>query len=362
MFAVVVGAQAAVALPFLALSPRSIRGVPGPTLLLVTATGSFLLGSRSGVALGLVASVLAVAVLDTNWYITLPVWVAFAALAGYAGDRARAAEWARRRLGDELQSGLLPPAEALAERPELRAAVRYVPGQNRQLLGGDFFGVVELGDGTVAAMVGDISGHDATAAAMGAVLRAAWSGLALAGVDAIGTVQALDLVMREEQRRGGRGERFATLCTVQVDHAAGRLRFVLAGHHPPVLVSDADVELVSASPSPPLGVPWDGTRDVFELEMPAGEWSLLLYTDGLIEGHAAPGSRQRYGVERLCRLVAEHGRSVLGQDELDALLDDACEANGGPLSDDVVAFCLAPLPAGVGGLVGSSSRREKRVT
>jgi serine phosphatase RsbU (regulator of sigma subunit) len=197
-------------------------------------------------------------------------------------------------------------------------------------------------------MVGDVSGHDATAAAMGAVLRATWNGLALAGVDPVETVHALDLAMREEQRRGGRGERFATLCTVYVDRREGRLRFILAGHQPPLLVSSAGVDVIASPPNPPLGVPWNGLRTSFDREIPEGDWSLLLYTDGLIEGRAAPGSQQRYGLERLAGLVAARGRSVLRPDDLDALLDDACEANGGPLGDDVVAFCLAPLPDGAG--------------
>ena len=113
---------------------------------------------------------------------------------------------------------------------------------------------------------------------------------------------ALDRTMREEQRRPGRGERFATVCSVHVDHQAGLLRIVLAGHHPPLLLTDGQVRPVLGPASPPLGISWLGTREIVEVPIPAGEWSLFLYTDGLIEGRAAPGSSERFGADRLAAL------------------------------------------------------------
>jgi serine phosphatase RsbU (regulator of sigma subunit) len=41
------------------------------------------------------------------------------------------------------------------------------------LLGGDFFDAVERPDGTLTVLIGDVSGHGADAAALGATLRAA---------------------------------------------------------------------------------------------------------------------------------------------------------------------------------------------
>jgi serine phosphatase RsbU (regulator of sigma subunit) len=217
---------------------------------------------------------------------------------------------------------------------------------------------VELEDGTVTAMVGDVSGHDSTAAAIGAILRASWRALVFVESDPLTIIAALDRTMREEQRRPGRFERFATVCSVHVDHEAGLLRIVLAGHHPPLLLTDGEIRPILGAASPPLGVSWAGKRDVVEVPIPAGAWSLFLYTDGLIEGRAAPGGSERYGADRLAALIASRGRTVLTDDDLDGILAEIRRANGGPLTDDVVAFSLAPLSPALAGVAAAPERRS----
>jgi DNA-binding response OmpR family regulator len=86
--------------------------------------------------------------------------------------RLRALENAR------LERGLLPTALIRDERLTLTSD--YRPGRERAVLGGDFFDAVELDDGTVHVMIGDVCGHGADEAALGACLRAAWRALALA--------------------------------------------------------------------------------------------------------------------------------------------------------------------------------------
>ena len=162
--------------------------------------------------------------------------------------------------------------------------------------------------------------------------------------------------MREEQHRPGRFERFATVCTVRVDHDAGLMRIVLAGHHPPLLLTDGQVRPVIGHASPPLGISGLGTREILEVPIPSGEWSIFLYTDGLIEGRAAPGSTERFGADRLAASIARRGRTVLADEDLGSLLDEIRGANGGPLTDDVVAFSFAPLPPALAGF-GRSERR-----
>ena len=79
-----------------------------------------------------------------------------------------------------LERGLLP-------RPLLRSsfvtcASHYRPGRARAVLGGDFFDVVEMDDGRVRAIIGDVMGHGPDEAALGVHLRVAWRGLVLADV------------------------------------------------------------------------------------------------------------------------------------------------------------------------------------
>src|SRR5689334_15944638 len=274
-FALAIALQLAITVPFHWTSTSSVRGVPGPTLVLITTIAAFLVGARAGAVLGLIASILAIEFYDVTWWLIPPIWIGIAAVSGWVGSRAFADAEARNRLSNELQSGLLPPTAAFVEHPRLRAVARYLAGEDRALLGGDFYGLVELEDGTATAMVGDVSGHDTTAAAIGAILRASWRALVFVEPDPLTVMAALDRTMNEEQHRPGRGERFATVASVHVDHQAGVIRFIIAGHHPPLLLTDGQVRPVLGPAAPPLGMPWLGSRQAVELPIPAGEWSIF---------------------------------------------------------------------------------------
>ena len=53
-----------------------------------------------------------------------------------------------------------------------------------------------------------------------------------------------------------------------------------------------------------------------------GDWKLFFYTDGLIEGRAAPGSDERFGEERLIEALRETTCSGLDEACLGALIAD----------------------------------------
>jgi serine phosphatase RsbU (regulator of sigma subunit) len=68
--------------------------------------------------------------------------------------------------------------------------------------------------------------------------------------------------------------------------------------------------------------------------------TLLLYTDGLIEGWSAPGAKTRLGVEGLLPIIDDFHRVGTSDDGLlDGLLAEAQRRNRGPLTDDI-ALCL----------------------
>ena len=77
-----------------------------------------------------------------------------------------------------LERGLLP--QALLRDPRIALSTTYAPGRRRSLLGGDFYDAVELDDGTLHVLIGDVSGHGPDEAALGACLRVAWRTLMLA--------------------------------------------------------------------------------------------------------------------------------------------------------------------------------------
>ena len=84
----------------------------------------------------------------------------------------RAAELLRRGR-TRLERGLLPQA-ARCTTARLGVSTGYRPGRERTLLGGDFYDAVELDDGTLHLVIGDVSGHGPDEAALGVCLRVAW--------------------------------------------------------------------------------------------------------------------------------------------------------------------------------------------
>ncbi|SMC88075.1 PP2C family protein-serine/threonine phosphatase [Lentzea albidocapillata] len=231
-----------------------------------------------------------------------------------------------------LERGLLPPA--LLQNSDVNLEVRYQPGGQRMLLGGDFYDAVGLPDGTVHAIIGDVCGHGPDEAALGVCLRIAWRALVLSGAPAEKVLRTLDQVLVAE--RHGEGI-FTTACMVTVAPDRRSARYFLAGHPEPLLmVGRQIVDLPPSKIGVPLGVLPDYAWTGVDVPLPSG-WSLACYTDGLIEGRV-PDDVDRLGVERLCEILARHLRD--GSDWMDSVIAEVTELNGGPLDDDVAVLLL----------------------
>ncbi|MFD8673412.1 PP2C family protein-serine/threonine phosphatase [Streptomyces seoulensis] len=229
-----------------------------------------------------------------------------------------------------LERGLLP-------RPLLRAdgvqvVARYRPGRAQALLGGDFYDIVQSADGTVHALVGDVSGHGPDEAALGVALRIAWRTLVLSGITGVEQVARLEEILVAERARD---EVFATLVSLSAVPGEHRATVVRAGHHGLLLRGAREVDWVEVPGGPALGLIPGGARwPTAELLVPPGS-SVVLFTDGLFEGHVSRGP-QRLGEEGLLELARE--AAGLAPDEfVDRLIGEAeglAEEQGG-LADDV---------------------------
>ncbi|MBB4661613.1 PP2C family protein-serine/threonine phosphatase [Conexibacter arvalis] len=240
-----------------------------------------------------------------------------------------------------LERSLLPTALVRDERVALTTG--YRPGRRRALIGGDFYDAVELADGTLHVLIGDVSGHGPDEAALGACLRIAWRSLTLAGHRPGEVLAGMQEMLRHERHEP---DMFATLCVLVADPDRSRAQVFLAGHPPPVLADDAGVRLVDAElVSPPLGFAdpdgWAGNPVEF-----AGDWTLLLYTDGLIEGRIGRGS-ERLGPERLVEMLVRQRLGEVARNGgdagplLDELVAEVETLHGGELTDDLAMVLVA---------------------
>ncbi|MBK3634384.1 fused response regulator/phosphatase [Streptomyces sp. MBT97] len=262
----------------------------------------------------------------------------------YAVERKRS-DTAERRLAEgklraqenaRLERGLLPTP--LLEGSPLRFAARYRPGRSRALLGGDFYDIVRTPDGTVHAMIGDVCGHGPDEAALGVELRIAWRALTLAGLCGDELLSTLQQVLEHERDDD---EIFATLCTVDIAPDGRRAGLCLAGHPAPLIARpDRPARLLPyENNGPALGLLPGARWPRMQVELGA-EWSLMLYTDGLIEGRIGEG-RERLGQDGMVEMIRRQlSEGLSGEALLRAAVNEVRELNGGELTDDVAVVLL----------------------
>ncbi|QDY77577.1 PP2C family protein-serine/threonine phosphatase [Streptomyces qinzhouensis] len=264
----------------------------------------------------------------------------------YAVERKRA-DTAQRKLAESklraqenarLERGLLPTP--LLEGSQLRFASRYRPGRSRALLGGDFYDTVRTPDGTVHAMIGDVCGHGPDEAALGVELRIAWRALTFAGLCGDELLSTLQRVLEHERESE---EIFATLCTIDIAPDGRRAGLCLAGHPSPLFIRGGQAAqlLPHEDGGPALGLLPRARWPRHQIDL-GGAWSLLLYTDGLIEGRTGPGEKLRLGQEGLQSMITRllvSGHQ--GEELLENAVAQARELNGGELTDDVAVLLLS---------------------
>jgi serine phosphatase RsbU (regulator of sigma subunit) len=245
----------------------------------------------------------------------------------------------RRALLDELRASLvaLPGMPAAAT---VRMASKYVPAEGAQVLAADFYGILDVADGAISIMVGDVAGHGPAAAAAATRLRAAWRALTLAGVGLPETLRAMNGILTAE-RVAFEQVQFATVCLALIEPGMSSVCIVSAGHPRPVVLADSRAAELEVPAGPPIGIDAASQWQEVRIDLPRRPWTLLVYTDGLIEGRSRPDGPRPFGEERLLGIVGGMD-APLGDAELDQILAVVQKANGGSMPDDVVMVAISP--------------------
>jgi serine phosphatase RsbU (regulator of sigma subunit) len=230
------------------------------------------------------------------------------------------------RASHTLQANLLPPPAPALD--GLAVAVRYLPATRGVEVGGDFYDVVQLPGGPVALAVGDVVGHDITAAATMGQLRSVYRALL---VDRPGPSAVIDRLQASWSLLGL--QRMATALFATLDSATGQLRIASAGHLPPLLLAGEGVGYLAVQPSRMLGAPPASAAAVEWAGVLAPGETLLFFTDGLVESRDADLDA---GLERL-RATACRGGGQTPDELCDGLLD---ELAGPHRADDIALVAL----------------------
>ena len=164
-------------------------------------------------------------------------------------------------------------------------------------VGGDFYDFYMLGDSTLAFMIADVSGKGIPAAMFMMQAKTIIKDLAESGLELSEVFATANKKLCENNDAG----MFVTAWMGILDLKTGRLKFVNAGHNPP-LVRQADGKfayLKARSGMVLAGM--DGIKyRQNELQLTPGD-QIFLYTDGVTE--ATDKNNQLYGEERLLETV-----------------------------------------------------------
>ncbi|MER5178388.1 SpoIIE family protein phosphatase [Streptomyces sp. NPDC002896] len=230
-------------------------------------------------------------------------------------------------VAQSLQKAMLP--RTILPVPGADIAVRYRSAALGRDIGGDWYDVIPLPGGRVGAVIGDVQGHDAHAAAVMGQLRIVLRAYATEG-HTPPTVMARASVFLHELDT----ERMATCLYADADLATGVVQLVRAGHlDPMVRQTDGSCRRLPVDGGLPLGLSADFGQleyPVTTMELDPGQ-TLLLCTDGLVE---QPGADLDDGMLALAQLVHS------GPAELPALADLLCEAVDDRGGEDDVALLL----------------------
>jgi sigma-B regulation protein RsbU (phosphoserine phosphatase) len=219
----------------------------------------------------------------------------------------------------EIQFGLVPLHASRRQGFVFRHSMRPA-----NTVGGDYYDIVELEDGKLALVIGDVAGKGMPAALLMALLQGSLRTLITAGHRGTDLISKLNDYLCATLP----ANRLVTLFYAELDLGSSELCYVNAGHNPPLLVrSDRNVERLHSN-SMVLGF-----MKGYEFECGRGCLRpgdcLVLYTDGIVEAFDPDG--REYGDARLEQFFKARGS-----------LDDPELIPG--LIADVVAFCRNEQP------------------
>ena len=233
------------------------------------------------------------------------------------------------RLPAEIQWRLLPPTTVRATGVSLSGLLE--PWDE---VGGDAFDYA-LNDGRLHVALFDAMGHGLGATLLSTLAVGAYRNARRERADLAGSYEAIDVALATQFGRA----HFATGLLLDVDVVTGTVRWLTAGHLPPLLIRhERAVTLPPARPATPFGLRFtEGRPPVHTLQLEPGD-RLALYTDGVVEARRLG---QFFTEQRLADFVVRESASGLdGPEVLRRLIRAVLEHQHGVLQDDATILLL----------------------
>jgi serine phosphatase RsbU (regulator of sigma subunit)/anti-sigma regulatory factor (Ser/Thr protein kinase) len=241
------------------------------------------------------------------------------------------------RVATLIQQNFLP--KQLPELPGWHVSAYYRPARE---VGGDFYDFIELPDGLVGVVIGDVTDKGVPAAMVMAATRSLLRASAQRMVDPGAVLSRVNDLMCPDMPP----KMFVTCLYGVIDPTTGRFRFANAGHNLPYVRTESGTIELRATGMPLgllPGIDYEETEAVLDFGQ-----VMLLHSDGVAEAHAE--SREMFGFPRLMDVVGN--RSGRGE-VIDRVLTELGRftPSDGEQEDDITLVALrrlgegAPTPA-----------------
>lgn len=240
----------------------------------------------------------------------------------------------QERLRKELEMGRRIQEEML---PRDRLRVPFAEAKGLSIpareVGGDFFNYFALDGGEAALIVGDVSGKGVGAALMMANLQATLRARLPLEKDLVALARHMDVEIDQTTP-------LSVYLTAFIGVLEGNqrvMRYVNAGHNPPLVLRADGTVFALDSTGRPLGLLPGGDYEQKQVEFDEGDW-LFLYTDGVTDSEDENG--EPFGVERLQELLVAASGS--GLDGVLARVEQAVREyrGGNEAADDATLVAL----------------------
>lgn len=221
-------------------------------------------------------------------------------IAGWVRAQVRARRAKELAMATDIQENAIP--RVFPPFPEEKRMALFADMKPAREVGGDFYDFYFTGQDRLAFLVADVSDKGVPAALFMMRAKTILKNFAQTGRPLDEAVAAANDALCE----GNAASMFVTAWIGELDLASGVVRYVNAGHNPPVVLraKDGSAAYLRSRPGLVLGAMPGAKYRAAELALGPGD-ALYIYTDGITEQTDSKG--ELFGEERLCALL-EQGR------------------------------------------------------
>ena len=195
-------------------------------------------------------------------------------------------------------------------------------------IGGDYYDFVPRHDGKMLIALGDVSGKGTAAALLMSSLHAAIHAQVSAKTELGLAISSVNHYLAENTP----ANRFVTLFATELNPETGHLRYINAGHNPPLIGRADGTVLQLSSGGFPLGIISGAEFEIGEITLESGD-VLVIYSDGVSEANNLVG--EEFGMDRLINVVKSNLKASASglRDKVESALSSFTQT--APANDDI---------------------------